>query len=381
MSKFQEIKHKVKIKRQFYTLGFKQEVVEYFKQNGTRKTVEKYQLSITTFKNWIRLDQDNKLEKCKKHVNHVHQKHSLDKRCIFINEIEISCLKSGVMNLSNKEKYRFIKASKYPVAILCKILKVHHVNYLRFLKNYDPYASVYRNGKNRLNDEQLLSKIYSIFNESFKHYGYLRVFQTLKQDYSISKKRVMLMMRKHKITPQKKTPKKSIKQVVSENLIENMVITKPHQVWVSDISYIPTKQGNLYLSMILDLFSRSIISYVIDDNMKTSMVIKSIALGLHKKDSLVYFHTDKGSQYTSYEFRDYLLDNGFLQSMSQSCYHNSNIESFFGRMKTNIIKFDTKKQAKEYLENYFIFYNNKRIHSSLKMTPKQYLEKYDLSAI
>jgi len=151
--------------------------------------------------------------------------------------------------------------------------------------------------------------------------------------------------------------------------------SKPNKAWASDITYVWTKEGWLYLAVTMDLYSRKIVGWSLQDRMKKSLVVDAFSMGLKRRrpntEDLLH-HSDRGSQYASSDFQNILLENKFTCSMSRKgeCYDNAVVESFFKSLKNDIDIEDfatkTKQQAKaeifEYLE---VFYNRERLHSSL----------------
>lgn len=161
---------------------------------------------------------------------------------------------------------------------------------------------------------------------------------------------------------------------VAENIIDrNFVAKKKDEKWVSDITYIPTRKGWLYLCIILDLYSRRIVGWSMDNNMKTEFVLSALkmATDLRGVTKNLIFHSDRGSQYRSNDFREKIDKLGFIQSMSRkgNCWDNACAESFFKSLKSSLIygkKIMPYDEAKtcifEYIE---VFYNRERRHSSL----------------
>jgi len=156
------------------------------------------------------------------------------------------------------------------------------------------------------------------------------------------------------------------------------------KVYVGDITYISTKQGWLYLATVIDVYSRKVVGWSMDDSMRTSLVNDALLMAIKRRNpnkGLIY-HTDRGSQYASYEHRDLLKSNGIVQSMSRKgdCWDNAVAESFFHSLKTELTyheTFYTKTQANEKIFEYIeIFYNRQRLHSTNNyMSPSDYEEK------
>ena len=161
---------------------------------------------------------------------------------------------------------------------------------------------------------------------------------------------------------------------VAENLLDqNFVSEQPNTVWVSDITYIPTGEGWLYLAVILDLYSRQVIGWAMSDRLTSGFVIKALyqAVGRRKPGTGCVFHSDRGVQYASSDFRDVLKAYGFIQSMSRkgNCYDNAVAESFFHTLKTEHVydyRYETRAEAIQSVFEYVeMFYNRQRRHSAL----------------
>ena len=161
---------------------------------------------------------------------------------------------------------------------------------------------------------------------------------------------------------------------------------KPNQVYVGDITYLPTSYDKwLYLSSWMDLFSRIIVGWKIDVHMEESLVIESLKQALYKRNPSagLIIHSDRGGQYASINFRQLLKNHQCLQSMcaTDSKHDNAHAESFFSRFKAELLEkraFDSKQQAeREVFEFIEMYYNTKRLHSGLNYcTPLQYEKNY-----
>jgi len=176
---------------------------------------------------------------------------------------------------------------------------------------------------------------------------------------------------------------------VCPNLLEQKFkAVRPNQKWVSDITYVPTGEGWLYLATVIDLFSRQVVGRSVSERMTTDLVEDAFlkAYWSRKPQEDLIFHSDRGSQYASHRFQNLLKGLEVKQSMSAkgNCYDNAVAESFFGRIKTEFIhheKFITRKEAKsgifEYIETY---YNRDRRHSSLNyLTPVEFEQLHNVS--
>jgi len=158
----------------------------------------------------------------------------------------------------------------------------------------------------------------------------------------------------------------------------------PNDKYVGDITYIKTQQGVLYLATVIDLYSRKVVGWSMDDTMKTSLVNDALLMAIKRRNPNkgLIWHTDRGSQYASYEHKDLLKKHGIIQSMSRKgdCWDNAVSESFFHSLKTELVYhefFKTKAQANEMIFEYIeIFYNRQRLHSyNNYMSPVEFEEK------
>jgi len=193
---------------------------------------------------------------------------------------------------------------------------------------------------------------------------------------------ISIRYKKHKYPKNSDKPDKYPPNLLNQNF----TVDSPDKVWVSDITYIPTKEGWLYVTTIIDLFNREVIGHSRSYNLKTeNTVIKAFGEAARKrkpKENLI-FHSDRGIQYRSEAFRNILKDFNITQSASGkgNRYDNAVAESFFKTLKSELLSkdaFRTRKETKtkifEYIEAY---YNKKRIHSTLGwFSQKEYLENY-----
>jgi putative transposase len=169
---------------------------------------------------------------------------------------------------------------------------------------------------------------------------------------------------------------------IAPNLLQqNFTAAKPNQKWLTDITYIPTKEGWLYLCAIIDLYSRAVIGWSMADNLKASLVEAALSMALFRRKfpSGVIIHSDKGVQYCAKSYQQLLANNGLICSMSSvgCCYDNAAMESFFHTLKVELVhdeKYETREIAKtsivEYIECY---YNHQRRHSAINyMIPMEF---------
>ena len=266
------------------------------------------------------------------------------------------------------------------VTTLCRSLNVSTSSYYRWI--HEPI------GKRQSNDTELDDAIIAIFNEHKSKYGSIRICKELKDmGWKVAQPRVSKRMRllglQAKATRKyKTTTDSSHNKHVTVNLLEqNFSALSTNHRWVTDITYIPTQEGWLYLCVIIDLFSRAVIGWAMDSRMKADLVCSALNMALFRRNfpSGVIIHSDKGSQYCSKQYQNIIKDNWLLSSMSGKgcCYDNAACESFFGTLKIELVhdeNYKTREEAKlsifEYIEAY---YNTKRKHSTINyMTPNQF---------
>lgn len=279
-------------------------------------------------------------------------------------------------------KYKFIIVNRkeFRVGKMCKVLNVSRSGYHNYVK---------RRYSRRENDEIIiLEKIKEIHKNSRGLYGSPRIYQELrKRGLKINKKRVVRIMQKYGIRAKtrkkfKKTTNSNHNNPIAKDLLgQNFKSRESNKIWVSDITYIRTREGWLYLSCILDLYSRMIVGWQIDRRQTSSLVTEAIGSALAKrgKHPGLIFHSDQGSQYASEAVRDILRDSQMVQSMSRkgNCYDNAVMESFFHTLKNELVSFETfttREEAKMKIFDYIeIYYNRQRIHSSINyFTPVEY---------
>lgn len=239
-------------------------------------------------------------------------------------------------------------------------------------------------------NQKLLEKIKSVFKEGRQKYGSPRITARLKQmGHSVNHKRVARIMRDNGIMA--RVPKRFVRTTNSKHehpIAENHLdrefeVGAANQVWAGDISYLPTKTGWLYLSVILDLYSRKVIGWSMRRDLSSDLSIEALEMAWkHRgKPSEVMFHSDRGVQYAALDFRKKLKAYAFSQSMSRkgNCWDNACVESFFGSLKQEGCGkvFENQEEAKsavfEYIE---VFYNRQRLHSTLGyVSPEQFEQR------
>lgn len=279
----------------------------------------------------------------------------------------------------------FIKEHRkdYPIGIMCRLLSVSRSGYHRWIKR--------RLSSKEFEDKRILEIIVFHYKKSQRNYGLPRIHKAMRnQGLLVNKKRISRLMRANNIKAKTKrkfkvTTVQNSKAVASKNLLnQNFSSSKENQIWTGDITYLWTKEGWLYLSVVMDIYSRKIVGWSIDSSLSAELVIRALMMAvLHRNPQRgIIFHSDRGSQYTSGTFRNILKNYGVVQSMSSTgnCYDNAITESFFHTLKTELIYWEiyqTREEAKKSIFEYIeINYNRQRLHSSLGyLSPVEFEEK------
>jgi len=219
---------------------------------------------------------------------------------------------------------------------MCQVLAVSRSGYYQWIK--------YLKSTRKIEDMDLIQKINTIYHNNRKTYGSPRIHQALlKEGYHASKKRVERLMKKagiHAVTKKKyraTTDSKHSLPVAANHLNRNFKVNKPNKFWVADITYISTQEGWLYLSTIMDLYSRKIVGWSIKNRITQDLVIEALNMAIKQRKPLegLLLHSDRGSQYASYCYQVLLKRNGMLCSMSRkgNCWDNAVMESFCRTLK------------------------------------------------
>lgn len=271
-------------------------------------------------------------------------------------------------------KFAFMEAEKatFPVRFMSRQFGVSASGF---------YASRGRpESAHAIRDRELTGKVKEAFREGRGAYGSPRIHAALVEDgEQVGRKRVARVMREAGVEVECKrrfvrTTDSKHGHPVAPNVLDRKFTTeKPDQVWVTDITYIQTDEGWLYLAAILDLFSRKVVGWAMDATMERTLVMSALRMALRQRapGAGLMHHSDRGSQYASGDYRTALRDAHITCSMSRKgdCWDNAVAESFFATLKkelVHVVKFKTRSEAKtkifEYIE---VFYNRKRLHSAI----------------
>ncbi len=279
-------------------------------------------------------------------------------------------------------KYRFIRdhARSYPVNMLCRLLEVQRSAY---------YDWRVQPGKVIASEELALRRrMKELFAASRGSLGSRMMKQNLRQEgFEIGRDKTRRLMKSLKLKVKQKrkykvTTDSNHKLPVAENVLNrDFSPAAPNQAWGSDITYLWTQQGWIYLAVIIDLYSRRVVGWSIDRRMQKALVIRALmmAVNLRKPPPGLIHHSDRGSQYVSHDYQKLLQQHGMICSMSRkgNCWDNAPVERFFGSLKrewTGDRWYRTRLEAIADVREYIaVYYNSKRLHSTLAyMTPMNY---------
>jgi putative transposase len=269
-------------------------------------------------------------------------------------------------------RYRFIEAhcKRHPVRLMCRVLRVSVSGYYA-ARGRPPSARTER-------QTALTARIWTIHAASRDTYGAPRVHVELTaQGIPCSKNTVARLMRQARIVP--KTVRRfrvttdSRKTKAAPNLLGRLfTAAQPNRCWLTDITFIPTRAGWLYLAVIIDLHSRAVVGWAMRERMDRQLAMDALGMALDRRGAAPdILHSDRGSLYAMAEYRALLLHHGIRQSMSRKadCWDNAPMESFFHTLKTELVMhcdYRTREQARSSLFEYMeVFYNRQRRHSTL----------------
>ena len=272
-------------------------------------------------------------------------------------------------------KYQFIAAhrTEFAVTVMCRVLAVSRSGYYAWLKRPTSLRE--------MANQALRQQIKHIHQHSRQTYGSPRIQAELRvQGLKCGQNRVARLRREQKLWAKQKrkfkvtTTDSAHNYPVAPNLLnQNFTATQANEKWLTDITYIPTAEGWLYLAAVLDLYSRRIVGWAMSDRLERQLVINALNMAIQRRQPAagLLHHSDRGSQYASDDYQALLTHHQMCCSMSRTgnCYDNAPMESFFGSLKTELVHhchYLTQAEAKtrifEYIE---LFYNRFRRHSAL----------------
>lgn len=271
-------------------------------------------------------------------------------------------------------KYQFIEQHKqdFPVVVMCRVLAVSESGYYAWRKRLPCQRC--------REDAQLSQEIHQVFERHQGRYGSPRIYRELKDGgRKIARKRVARLMREADMSARRKrrrvlTTKRDTAHPVAANILNReFTATAPNTKWVTDITYIPTTAGWLYLAVILDLYSRAVVGWSMSTSCDETLAENALQMAVARRRPKAGFlhHSDRGCQYSSRAYRQQLEQVGAVVSMSRkgNCWDNAAMESFFGSLKEECVVnqvYSSQEQARQALFEYLeVYYNRQRRHSAL----------------
>lgn len=263
--------------------------------------------------------------------------------------------------------------------LMCALLKTARSGYYQW--------RLMKKSRRETDNEALREAIGEVFEKHEGRYGSPRIAIELNlTGIATSKNRVARHMQGmglvSKSTPKRKRHTSARRNTLAENLVGSMgAISEKNRVWVGDITYIPVGNGFMYLAGYMDLCLRKVVGWSLGNRMTSGLVIEALENGIGRQRPWkgLIVHTDRGSQYGSYRYLDILEKNGFIASVSRpgNPYDNAFMESFYRTLKTELLqgkRFHDKEEAERKIFEYIeIYYNRKRMHSSLGyLSPEDY---------
>jgi putative transposase len=276
-------------------------------------------------------------------------------------------------------KYAFIERHRriWPICVQCRVLKVSVSGFHQHLARRGKIEQ-----RRHLSNEALLVHIRAVFAEYRGAYGWPRIWrELLKRGIRVGKQRVQRLMQQYGIQARGKrrfrvmtTDSRHDLPVAPNLLNRNFTVAAPNLVWSGDITYIPTEEGWLFLAVVIDLFSRRVVGWSMQADMSRKLIIDALEMAWFQRrpdgTTGLIFHSDRGSQYASHEFRAVLNQHGIRASMSRkgNCWDNAPTETLFGSLKVERLhgeRLQTIRQAKDETVAWLLWYNRQRMHSTL----------------
>ncbi len=272
-------------------------------------------------------------------------------------------------------------SDQFQIKMMCSLLSISASGY---------YGWRDRPPSKRAQENAILAaKIKEIYDKEHQRAGAKRIAKRLNLEGTcIGRHRVARIMRANGWRAKaarkfKATTNSNHKLPVAPNLLQqNFSANRPNEKWVSDITYVWTEEGWLYLAVVMDLYSRMVVGWAMSERMTSQLVKDALQMGIwrRKRPQGVIIHSDRGSQYCSRDYQQLLAENGFICSMSKrgDCYDNASMESWNHSFKVEAIhgeRFSTRAEAKSHVFEYIdVYYNRKRLHSRLGYLSPVYFE-------
>jgi transposase InsO family protein len=289
-------------------------------------------------------------------------------------------------------KYAFIERHRrlWPICVQCRVLGVSVSGFHQHRARRRKIA-----GRRHLSDEALVAHIRAVYEEHRGAYGWPRIWRQLqKGGIRVGKLRVQRLMQQQGIRARGKrrfriatTDSRHDLPIAPNLLNRNFTVAAPNLAWSGDITYIPTEEGWLFLAVVIDLFSRRVVGWSMQTDVGRNLAIDALEMAWFQRRAQgttgLIFHSDRGSQYASHEFRGVLKEHGIQASMSRkgNCWDNAPTETLFGSLKVERLhgqRFVTIRQAKDEAVAWLLWYNKQRMHSTLNyVSPVEFEEDWN----
>ena len=288
-------------------------------------------------------------------------------------------------------KYAFVERHRHlwPICVQCRVLRVSVSGFHQHVARRRQIAH-----RRHMADAALLAHISAVYAEHRGAYGWPRIWRELaRRGIRVGKQRVQRLMQKHGIRARGKrrfrvmtTDSRHDLPIAPNLLNRNFRPAEPNQVWSGDITYIATAEGWLFLAVVMDLFSRKVVDWSMRPDMHRSLVIDALEMGVFQRRPQpggLIFHSDRGSQYASDDFRGFLEKHGIQASMSRkgNCRDNAVTGTLFGSLKVERLhgeRFATIRQAKDAVLGWLLWYKRQRMHSPLSyLSPVEFETKWE----
>lgn len=371
-----------------YTQEEKQSVVDRFTSGEpSTKILADTGIPKSTFYGWLRIYREE-LEADKRKAVNIRNFHLLENKVARLESI-VEILQSATCTPKSPLKQRLYAAEqlygKYSVHVICDAFDIPRGTF---------YNHILRNKKDNTwyakRREELRLHIQEIYDESNQIFGAAKIAAVMKSEgIKTSNEMVRTLMRDMGLVSIRQSAKKLYEdegRKYKNHLNQEFDVNKPNEVWVSDVTYFKYGENAYYICVIIDLFSRMVVSYKIGKTNSTQLVKSTfqIAYKARQPNSSLIFHTDRGSNYRSKTMNNYIQSLNITHSFSRAHvpYDNSVIESFFSSMKREELyrtKYRSESDFRSAVDKYIVFYNTKRPHKKLQYkTPEQKEEEYAL---
>ena len=369
--------------KRFYTSEQQSKIIEMYSSGNTvTELSNRYGIARSTIYSWINNSKNDKLLNRKINMRDVFD---LKQKCEQ-QEMMIEILQNAPCTVSSplRERYAYIQSisDKYSINLLCKAMNVAKGSYYNHTLRNKNENTLFAQKK-----AELTPIIEKIFHDNNQIFGAGKIHAILKdRGYKVAAKTVADIMHENGWFAVGTSAKKIylMTQERKQNILnQQFTVSRPNEVWVSDITYFRYNDFSYYICVILDLYARRVVAHKISLKNSTQLTKSTFKLAYeYRQPTELLFHSDRGTNYTSNTFRDYLRALGVKQSFSNTAtpYNNSVMESFFKSMKAERLyrtDYRSERELRESIREYINYYNNERPHSFLRyQTPEYFESKY-----